>query len=75
MLVCNRRLKKLRLHGHNCKVQLTVEGGALDPAGLLRDFKKLKAWKRTLFERLDQCFLNALEPIQTSNASAENIAR
>ncbi len=62
-------------HGHNYKVQVTLQGRDLDKAGLLLDFKDLKSVVGTVIERLDHQMINDLEPFQTLNPSAENLAR
>jgi 6-pyruvoyltetrahydropterin/6-carboxytetrahydropterin synthase len=62
-------------HGHNYKVRVTLIGEALDPAGLLLDFKLLKQVMRPVIDRIDHQMLNELEPFTTVNPSAENIAR
>ena len=62
-------------HGHNYKVQVTLQGRDLDKAGLLLDFKDLKNVVGTVIERLDHQMINDLEPFQTLNPSAENLAR
>jgi 6-pyruvoyltetrahydropterin/6-carboxytetrahydropterin synthase len=62
-------------HGHNYKVRVTLIGEALDPAGLLLDFKLLKQVMRPVIDRIDHQMLNELEPFTTINPSAENIAR
>ncbi|MGH9509622.1 MAG: 6-carboxytetrahydropterin synthase QueD [Terriglobales bacterium] len=62
-------------HGHNYKVKVTLQGRDLDAAGLLLDFKDLKDVVRTMIERLDHQMLNELEPFNTLNPSAENLAR
>ena len=61
-------------HGHNYKVRVTLIGAALDPAGLLLDFKLLKQVMRPVIDRIDHQMLNDLEPFTTLNPSAENIA-
>ena len=62
-------------HGHNYKVQVTLRGRDLDKAGLLLDFKDLKNVVGNVIERLDHQMINDLEPFQTLNPSAENLAR
>ncbi len=62
-------------HGHNYKVQVTLQGRDLDKAGLLLDFKDLKSVVGTVIERLDHQMINDLEPFQALNPSAENLAR
>ncbi|HVZ61881.1 MAG TPA: 6-carboxytetrahydropterin synthase QueD [Terriglobales bacterium] len=62
-------------HGHNYKVRITLTGPSLDNIGLLYDFKELKSAMGSVIDRLDHQFLNDLEPFQTLNPSAENMAR
>jgi 6-pyruvoyltetrahydropterin/6-carboxytetrahydropterin synthase len=62
-------------HGHNYKVQITLQGAALDEAGLLLDFKLLKHVMRPVVEYLDHQMINDLEPFTTVNPSAENLAK
>ena len=63
------------VHGHNYRVQLTVEGPQLDGIGLLVDFAEVKRLVRAVVERLDHRFINDLPPFDTINPSAENLAR
>jgi len=62
-------------HGHNYKVQVTLQGKELDEAGLLLDFKLLKQVLRPVVEYLDHQMINDLEPFTTLNPSAENLAK
>ena len=62
-------------HGHNYRVQVTVEGPQLDSIGLLIDFTELKHVIRNVVQRLDHQFINDLEPFTTVNPSAENMAK
>jgi 6-pyruvoyltetrahydropterin/6-carboxytetrahydropterin synthase len=62
-------------HGHNYRVQVTLEGPQLDRIGLLVDFTQLKEAIRTVVRRLDHQFINDLEPFTTVNPSAENMAK
>ena len=63
------------VHGHNYRVRLTIEGPQLDAIGLLVDFTQLKRIMREIMGRLDHQFINDLEPFQTVNPSAENMAK
>jgi 6-pyruvoyltetrahydropterin/6-carboxytetrahydropterin synthase len=63
------------VHGHNYRVQVTIEGERLNSIGLLVDFVELKRVVRQVMERLDHQFINDLEPFTTINPSAENIAK
>jgi 6-pyruvoyltetrahydropterin/6-carboxytetrahydropterin synthase len=62
-------------HGHNYRLQVTLEGPQLDSIGLLVDFTHLKHVMRDLIQRLDHQFINDLEPFTTVNPSAENLAK
>lgn len=62
-------------HGHNYKVLVTLQGKELDKAGLLLDFKDLKAAIKPVVEYLDHQMINDLEPFTTLNPSAENLAK
>ena len=63
------------VHGHNYRVQVTVEGEKLNGIGLLVDFVDLKRAVRLVIEKLDHQFINDVEPFTTVNPSAENLAR
>ena len=63
------------VHGHNYRVQITLEGPELDHIGLLVDFTHVKRVMRELIKRLDHQFINDLEPFTTVNPSAENMAK
>lgn len=62
-------------HGHNYRVQVTLQGPQLDGIGLLIDFTHLKEVMRSVIKRLDHQYLNDLEPFTTVNPSAENMAK
>jgi len=62
-------------HGHNYRVQVTLEGPQLDDIGLLVDFTHMKQIMRDVIRRLDHQFINDLEPFTTVNPSAENMAK
>jgi 6-pyruvoyltetrahydropterin/6-carboxytetrahydropterin synthase len=64
-----------KVHGHNYRVQVTVEGEKLNSAGLLMDFVDLKQLLRAVIERLDHEFLNDVPPFDALNPSAENMAK
>src|ERR671918_2146588 len=63
------------VHGHNYRVQVTVEGERLNSIGLLVDFVELKRVVREVMARLDHQFINDLEPFTVINPSAENVAK
>lgn len=71
----NYRGKCENVHGHNYRVQVTVEGEQLNSIGLLVDFVELKRRINVVVDRLDHQFINDLEPFTALNPSAENIAK
>ena len=62
------------VHGHNFRVQVTIEGERLDETGMLVDFLDVKGLMQDVIERLDHQFLNEVSPFDVKNPSAENIA-
>jgi 6-pyruvoyltetrahydropterin/6-carboxytetrahydropterin synthase len=62
-------------HGHNYRVQVTIEGPQLDNIGLLVDFTEIKRALRGIIGVLDHQFLNDLDAFKTVNPSAENMAK
>jgi 6-pyruvoyltetrahydropterin/6-carboxytetrahydropterin synthase len=62
------------VHGHNFKIQVTIEGQELDDTGMLVDFLDVKQSMRDVIARLDHRFLNDVPPFDVKNPSAENIA-
>ncbi len=63
------------LHGHNWKVQVTVQAHELNDLGLAIDFKLLKKITGEVLERLDHTCLNDIAPFDEVNPSSENMAR
>lgn len=63
------------LHGHTWDVEVTVSGTKLDDVGILYDFKDLKRDLHTLLDTYDHGFINDVEPFDTINPTAENLAR
>ena len=73
------------LHGHNWKVEVTVQAKKLDKIGLLLDFKDLKMKLNAVLEKLDHKCLNEIPYFSAAGGSAsggkganptsENIAR
>ena len=63
-----------KLHGHNYKVCLTVEGVSLDKSGMLVDFTDLKRILKEVLSRFDHGYLNDIPPFDKINPTAENIA-
>ncbi|MEJ2143151.1 MAG: 6-carboxytetrahydropterin synthase QueD [Gammaproteobacteria bacterium] len=63
-----------RLHGHNWKVEVTVEASALDKVGMGMDFKVIKKATKGLVDELDHYNLNDIPPFNEINPTAENIS-
>src|SRR5260221_5135979 len=57
------------VHGHNYRVQVSIEGPQLDGIGLLVDFTHVKHALRGIIAEIDHQFLNDLEPFKTVNPS------
>lgn len=62
-----------RIHGHNWKVEVVVEGENLDSTGMLIDFTVLKEKLRYILSRLDHSNLNNLPFFKRINPTSENI--
>jgi 6-pyruvoyltetrahydropterin/6-carboxytetrahydropterin synthase len=71
----NYRGKCENVHGHNYRIEVTVQGEQLDSIGLLVDFVELKRLMKDTIDYLDHRFINDLEPFDKVNPSAENIAK
>lgn len=62
-------------HGHNWEVEVCVRGTKLDKAGILIDFKDLRAEMDSILDRLDHTDLNVNPVLDGINPTSENIAR
>ena len=63
-----------KLHGHNWRIEVVLSGDRLNEAGLLVDFKDVKASANKILEDLDHAYLNELPQFKDENPSSENIA-
>jgi len=63
------------LHGHNWKIEVSVAGDKLDEAGMIVDFRELKAKLNKVLEILDHKLLNDLGFFKKINPTSENIAK
>ena len=63
------------LHGHNFKVDVTVEGRALKTEGILIDFRDLKKWTVEVLDEMDHKYLNELPPFSGGCPTSERVAR
>ncbi len=64
-----------RLHGHNYRVLLTVEGEQLNETGILVDFAELRRTLDEILDELDHRNLSELPPFTEINPSSEHLAR
>ena len=62
------------IHGHNFRVQVTIQGDRVDQAGMLVDFLDVRDVMQKAMGRLDHQNLNEIAPFDVKNPSAENIA-
>ncbi len=62
------------MHGHNWLVTLTVAGPKLDSNGLLCDFHVLERRLDEVITRFNNNDLNATEPFDRINPTAERVA-
>lgn len=62
-------------HGHNWKLQVYFQGGKLDKAGMLIDFKLLKSSLNEILSTLDHKDLNGLIEFKNKSPSSEAIAQ
>ncbi len=67
--------KREGIHGHNFKVEATIESEELNTDGLVLDFRVLKKWLNEILEEMDHKFLGNLPPFIDISPTAENIAR
>ena len=63
------------LHGHNWKVDITVETDQLDEIGLALDFNLLKEKTNRIIGELDHIYINEHPAFKEKNPSSENIAK
>jgi len=64
-----------KLHGHNWRVELVVNGRELNSIGVLVDFRDLKRILTEVISELDHQYLNDLEAFREQNPTTENLAR
>lgn len=67
--------KCANIHGHNYRLQVTVEGETLDSLGMVIEFEVIKQAVAPWIDRFDHGFLNQIPPFDTVNPSTENLAR
>jgi 6-pyruvoyltetrahydropterin/6-carboxytetrahydropterin synthase len=64
-----------RLHGHNYRVEVSIEAPSLDETGIVVDFREVKQLLKSALDEMDHQYLNELQAFGDRNPSAENIAR
>jgi 6-pyruvoyltetrahydropterin/6-carboxytetrahydropterin synthase len=64
-----------KLHGHNWKVELTLQGRKLNKIGILYDFTDLKKILKEIISNLDHKHLNEIPAFKRTNPTSENIAK
>lgn len=63
-----------KLHGHNWKVELVVEGSELNSTDILIDFTILKNILKETLAELDHKLLNEIPYFKNTNPSSERLA-
>ena len=66
--------KCARLHGHNWKVEISVQTQVLNDLGMGLDFADIKAKAKTLIDEVDHRHLNDIPPFDTISPTAENVS-
>lgn len=66
--------KCARLHGHNWKVEISVQSQVLDELGMAVDFADIKAHAKAVIDELDHQHLNEIPPFDKISPTAENIS-
>lgn len=64
-----------KLHGHNWKVELILQGLKLNKIGILYDFTDLKRILKEIISNLDHKHLNEIPVFNRTNPTSENIAK
>jgi len=67
--------KCANLHGHNYKIEVTVEGGELNKLNMIMDFGELKSiMEKYISHQFDHKNINEIKPFITENPTAEYMA-
>lgn len=66
--------KCARLHGHNWKVEISVQATVLDSLGMAVDFADVKSQAKTIIDEVDHRHLNDIPPFDTISPTAENVS-
>ena len=63
------------MHGHNWKIEVEFSSNILDELGMVLDFKIAKDLLKRIVKLLDHKNINEVEPFDTINPTAENMAK
>jgi 6-pyruvoyltetrahydropterin/6-carboxytetrahydropterin synthase len=63
------------LHGHNWKVEVSLEAEDLNKLGMVEDFTVIKKKLKLVLKKLDHSHLNEIAYFKKINPTSENIAR
>jgi 6-pyruvoyltetrahydropterin/6-carboxytetrahydropterin synthase len=66
--------KCARLHGHNWKVEISVQSKILNELGMAVDFADVKAIAKSVIDEVDHRHLNDIPPFDTISPTAENVS-
>ena len=70
--------KESHIHGHRWTVEVVLKNkgdlGSLDQLGMLVDPRLVKQSLSAIISRLSDCYLNDIQPYDTLNPTAENLA-
>jgi len=63
------------IHGHNWKIEVTLQSNSLNEIGMAMDFRTIKNETEAFLQTIDHTYLNEHKPFDQINPTAENIAR
>ena len=64
-----------RIHGHNWKIEITIESDRMNGLGMVMDFKEIKELTWQAVGRFDHQVFNDIAPFDKLNPTAENISK
>ena len=64
-----------RIHGHNWKIQVSVQAKELNEMGMVIDFKDLKKAMKKIIMPMDHNNINNYPPFDKLNPTSENLAK
>jgi 6-pyruvoyltetrahydropterin/6-carboxytetrahydropterin synthase len=63
------------LHGHNWKVEVSLESSRIDKIGMVEDFTVIKGRLQNILSLFDHKYLNTLPYFKKANPTSENLAK